>query len=198
MPEGQRERRYPRFRKLAKSSSATAVTGGAREFFQGIGNNPDWHVRDFERRKTCCLSQLKKDAYFRLSLSERADESDMTEVFRFFNTTTGVHFYTGSTAERDSVIANLPQFNFEGAAFSVSSEGATITSVHRFVKNDGTHFYTVSDVERDTIQNSNPAYTYEGVAYNAARGQTEANNTPLYRESDGTGQYYRHSASIQF
>ena len=41
------------------------------------------------------------------------------ELFRFFNTRTGAHFYTASTAERDSVRATLPQFTFEGVAFFV-------------------------------------------------------------------------------
>lgn len=105
----------------------------------------------------------------------------MTDIFRFFNTQTGVHFYTASTVERDSVIANLPHFSFEGEAFQVSSTDLTITPVHRFLKNDGTHFYTISDVERATLETSNPAYTYEGTAYRAARGQTETHDTPLYR-----------------
>jgi hypothetical protein len=40
-------------------------------------------------------------------------------LYRFFNTSNGVHFYTISTAERDSVIANLKQFNYEGIAYYV-------------------------------------------------------------------------------
>jgi len=44
-----------------------------------------------------------------------------TELFRFFNTKTGAHFYTTSTAERDHVVATMPQFSFEGVAFYVYS-----------------------------------------------------------------------------
>ena len=40
-------------------------------------------------------------------------------VFKFFNTDTGTHFYTAAEAEKDSIIANLPSFNFEGAAYRV-------------------------------------------------------------------------------
>ena len=42
-------------------------------------------------------------------------------LFRFFNTKTGAHFYTTSTAERDKVLATLPQFAYEGVAFYVYS-----------------------------------------------------------------------------
>ncbi|MFQ3573077.1 MAG: trypsin-like peptidase domain-containing protein [Thermodesulfovibrionales bacterium] len=38
-------------------------------------------------------------------------------VYRFFNTSTGTHFYTISTAERDHVRNTYPQFRYEGEAF---------------------------------------------------------------------------------
>ncbi|MDJ0592134.1 MAG: hypothetical protein QNJ72_19445 [Pleurocapsa sp. MO_226.B13] len=39
-----------------------------------------------------------------------------THVYRFFNNDTGVHFYTASTAERDTV-RNLDNFSFEGTSY---------------------------------------------------------------------------------
>ncbi|HQR10109.1 MAG TPA: DUF1800 family protein [Casimicrobiaceae bacterium] len=42
-----------------------------------------------------------------------------TELFRFFNTTTGTHFYTDKASERDYVLATWPQFKYEGVAFYV-------------------------------------------------------------------------------
>ena len=42
-------------------------------------------------------------------------------LFRFYNTTTGAHFYTMSAAERDTVLATYPQFVYEGVAFYVYS-----------------------------------------------------------------------------
>ena len=42
-----------------------------------------------------------------------------TAVYRFFNKTTGSHFYTASAAERDKVIATYPAFVYEGTAFYV-------------------------------------------------------------------------------
>lgn len=38
-------------------------------------------------------------------------------IFRFFNNSTGAHFYTPSVAERDNVEANLPDFQSEGIAY---------------------------------------------------------------------------------
>jgi len=38
-------------------------------------------------------------------------------VFRFFNRTTGAHFYTISAAERDKIVATYPSFVYEGIAF---------------------------------------------------------------------------------
>jgi uncharacterized protein (DUF1800 family) len=42
-----------------------------------------------------------------------------TAVYRFFNRTTGSHFYTASAAERDKVIATYAAFVYEGVAFYV-------------------------------------------------------------------------------
>jgi len=44
-----------------------------------------------------------------------------TPLFRFYNTTTGAHFYTTSTTERETVLATYPQFVYEGVAFYVYS-----------------------------------------------------------------------------
>ena len=105
----------------------------------------------------------------------------MADIYRFFNTSTDVHFYTASAAERDSVLANLPQFNFEGVAFSLSTSEPLTAPVFRFLKNDGTHFYTISAVERLTLETSNPAYTFEAIAYSASTSQTAIHDMVLHR-----------------
>ena len=40
-----------------------------------------------------------------------------TPVYRFYNTQAGGHFFTSSPEERDFVINNLPQYNYEGIGF---------------------------------------------------------------------------------
>jgi Ca2+-binding RTX toxin-like protein len=91
-------------------------------------------------------------------------------VYRFFNTKEGGHFYTTSEVERDSVIASLPDYKFEGTAFYefTQSQGSNTEAVYRFfdTKNGG-HFYTTSEVERDTIIGTLPNLSFEGVAFYA-------------------------------
>ena len=49
-----------------------------------------------------------------------ADGTDgRVAVFRFFNKSTGAHFYTASPAERDKIVATYPHFIYEGIAFYV-------------------------------------------------------------------------------
>ena len=59
-----------------------------------------------------------------------AGTDDRIELYRFFNTKTGAHFYTTSTAERDQVRATLPQFQYEGVVFYVySADGVPVPPV---------------------------------------------------------------------
>ena len=44
-------------------------------------------------------------------------------IYRFYNQSTGAHFYTASAAERDHVMATWPElFTYEGPAFFVYDE----------------------------------------------------------------------------
>ncbi len=112
-------------------------------------------------------------------------------VYRFYNTATGTHLYTMNTAERDNIQKNLPQYSFEGVAFSAYEVGAGSTvSVYRFFNSKtGTHFYTASNDERDAVS-ALAGYAYEGVAYIA--GSTSAGGLdPLYRFfNSNTGSHF--------
>ncbi len=93
-------------------------------------------------------------------------------VYRFYNSRTGAHFFTSSTAERDTVISKLsPPFSHEGVAFSVASAFSPgLSPVHRFYNTrTGVHFYTISESERATVAASLPQFLYEGVAYHASQ-----------------------------
>ncbi|WP_157559281.1 DUF1566 domain-containing protein [Hydrogenophaga crassostreae] len=92
----------------------------------------------------------------------------LSPVHRFFNTQTGVHFYTISETERANVVANFPQFNHEGVAYYASQvAGAGLTPFFRFyVPSKGFHFYTAKESEKDSIiANLAATYTYEGIGY---------------------------------
>ena len=45
--------------------------------------------------------------------------ADTTAVYRFFHTQRGCHLYTTSEVERDYIIANMPQYAYEGIKFYV-------------------------------------------------------------------------------
>ena len=94
-------------------------------------------------------------------------------IYRFFNPSVGVHFYTASEGERDSVIENLSDtYDFEGASYvgaphdQDADEVTGAKPVYRFFNTStGVHLYTIDQVERDSIIENLPNYTFEGVTY---------------------------------
>lgn len=104
-------------------------------------------------------------------------------VYRFYNASTGAHFFTTSTTERDSIVATLsPPFSLEGVAFSVASTFSPgLSPVHRFFNTQtGVHFYTISETERANVVATLPHFTYEGTAYHASQ-VAGAGLIPFYR-----------------
>ena len=102
-------------------------------------------------------------------LGDGGDGEGAEEVYRFFNETTGVHLYTTSEVERDSIQANLPDFTFEGTVFNAYEtqvEGSI--PIYRFFEPTiGVHLYTPSEVERESVAANLPNYNFEGIAYYA-------------------------------
>ncbi|MFP8777515.1 DUF1566 domain-containing protein [Hydrogenophaga sp. RWCD_12] len=89
-------------------------------------------------------------------------------VYRFFNNSTGVHFYTMSDQERDAISATLPQFSLEGRAFYVLPDFDVPRSpVYRFYSiYTGTHFYTIDSEEMYYVRTNYAEYfNFEGVAW---------------------------------
>ena len=55
------------------------------------------------------------------SLNSAPGGGNDTPLYRFYNMKTGVHFYTASEAEKNSIIANLSTiFRYEGIAYNVA------------------------------------------------------------------------------
>lgn len=117
---------------------------------------------------------------------------DEVLAYRFFNTQTGAHFYTINEVERDQVIATLPQFRYEGPAFTVSAtpqEG--LLPVYRFLNTTtGVHLYTISEAEKAHIEATLPQFQLEGVAYHAS-AVGGVGFKPLYR-------FYRQDRGFHF
>jgi len=96
------------------------------------------------------------------------DVTPRTAVYRFYNATTGGHFYTASAPQRDWVISVIPAFHYEGVAFyAYDSQVAGSSPVYRFYNTQtGQHFYTISPVERDIVIGT-PGYNFEGPSWYA-------------------------------
>jgi hypothetical protein len=105
----------------------------------------------------------------------------LSPVHRFFNSRSGVHFYTISEEERANTVANLPQFIYEGVAYHASQVAGTgLTPLYRFfVPSRGFHFYTASYSERVNIEtNLGATYTYEGIGYYVLDSNWRAEKLP--------------------
>lgn len=112
-------------------------------------------------------------------------------IYRFYNTETSTHFYSGAKSEVEIVLTHMRSFQFEGAAFSKVSPGAETVDIFRFYNTEtGTHFYTASAAEAEYVNATLPAFVAEGVAYQAYAEAVEG-ATALYRfYNPGTGAHF--------
>ena len=107
-------------------------------------------------------------------------------VYRFFETNGQTQFYTTSEVERDSVIANLPNYEYEDESFIGAPDPGVnditgVTPVYRlFNTSTGVHLYTASEVERDLVVENLSNYISEGISYYGYESQQEG-TVPLYR-----------------
>ena len=112
---------------------------------------------------------------------------EIAKIYRFFRPDLGVHFYTASKVERDSIDDNLPQYVYEGESFISASNTTDSLSgakpVYRFFNiSTGAHLYTISQTEREHISNNLANYSFEGVAYYGYQSQSDRPGAvPLYR-----------------
>lgn len=87
-------------------------------------------------------------------------------VYRFFNTETGAHLYTIDENEKDSILENLDNYNFEAEAYyAFGSEPETIETVplYRMLNTQtGSHLYTTDANEFNTIRDTLPQFQVEG------------------------------------
>jgi hypothetical protein len=99
-------------------------------------------------------------------VSTTSDDS-LLPVYRFYNPTSGGHFFTTNEAEKNTVLNN-PQYNFEGIGFYTYGANAQMGSdVYRFYNSQSQgHFFTASEAEKNTVLN-NPqwGYSFEGVGF---------------------------------
>lgn len=121
--------------------------------------------------------------------SYRCPALNYTTVYRFWNTN-GTHFYTGSEAEKNTIITKWPNiYKYEGIAYKVNNQNpANVNPLYRFYnKQNGTHFYTASEAEKNNIiARYGYIYQLDGVAYNV----TTSGGTPVYRFWNANGTHF--------
>jgi hypothetical protein len=123
------------------------------------------------------------DKSYAAGMSDWLNPNGIKSVNRFYNNSTGTHFYTISSSEKTLIETNWPTiFTFEGAPFKASaSPSAGLTPVHRYYNtNTNAHFFTINDGERAYVAATLPQFRYEGVAWHA-NTQAAAGTTPLHR-----------------
>ncbi len=130
------------------------------------------------------------------SANKAASSANLVTVWRFYNSQTQAHFYTSSESEKASVLATMPQFSLDGAAFKASNAAGTgLSPVYRFYNTQsGVHFYTVSEDEKAMILASLPQFHLDGVAYFASK-VAGTQLTPLYRFFYGSKGFHFYSSS---
>ena len=178
----------------ANSSNALLITGNGSPS-QGITGNESFKVEfvedstgSFEKLLYYCSSHQSMQG--NIALSEPTPEpepeptpepqpepepdcSDSTDVFRFYNAGTGVHFFTPSPDEADDIISK-PEwgYKYEGVAYKAPTD--TGTELYRFFNREkGYHFLTASKAEADSLTGKPEwGYNYEGRSYKVSQQAT--------------------------
>jgi hypothetical protein len=123
-------------------------------------------------------------------------------VYRFWSPLYNGHFFTISTAERDSIIATYPAstWTYEGEMFrAFTTQVAGTVPLYRFwsPRMNG-HFYTTSAAEKAHVEQvyDSSTWTYEMVAYYVYPVDTAvANTTTVARFWSPTYQHHFYTAS---
>lgn len=135
-----------------------------------------------------CSSSSSTDSYGRFDLAYNDGLKNWlnppyrSAVFRFFNATTGAHFFTNNAAEKSHVMATYPAFRYESEAFYAYAQNASgLSPIYRFYNTrTGAHFYTINEAEKNYVISAYKDFNYEGESWYAQAGGGNG-TTPLYR-----------------
>ncbi len=175
------------------AGSTEGGSSGSGLFYRA--NNSSYLIGSLSGGTASCSNRSGSDYYSRFDTQFRSalrfwlspastgpGPAGRTAVFRFYNATTGAHFYTTSESERDYVRAQLREFAYEGPVFyAYPANFAGQSPVYRFYNaKTRAHFYTISADERDLVVRSNPAFQYEGISW-SAQTLPGFGSVPIYR-----------------
>ena len=105
-------------------------------------------------------------------------------MFRMYDPNSGEHFYTGSTEERDNLVA--AGWNYEGVGFTFpKNAGYPVYRLYEPVY--GEHLYTMDVKEKDMLIAQ--GWNYEGIAFNSA-SEYEVVQYRLHNPNENRGAYH--------
>jgi hypothetical protein len=139
--------------------------------YRFLNNNTGVHFytgNEVERDVVLELPNFNFEGASYQSIDPLTGNPEPSPVYRFLNQDTGVHLYTTSEVERESV-QTMDNFSFEGEAFfAYDNEVDGTIPIYRFFNTlTGAHFYTPSAAERDNVEDNLPDFQSEGIAYYA-------------------------------
>ncbi len=163
------------------SGSGLFITSGSSKYLVG----------QLSGGGSTCSNPTANDVYGRFDLAYTAGiykwldnaAASRIPVYRFYNATSRVHFFTASTSDRDYVINNIPQYAYEGIAFYSYAASATgLSPVYRYYNpTSNGHFYTASASDVIYIAaNMTPPFVAEGIGW-YSQTASDGVSAPVYR-----------------
>jgi hypothetical protein len=123
-----------------------------------------------------------------------SNDVQRTDVYRFYNPTTGGHFFTADVSEK-IVVEENNSFLAEGTGFEAMFRADTEISgsvpIYRFFNSElGSHFFTASELEKDHVGILD-GFIYEGVGFRAFNENTSS-TIPIHRffNQDSGGHFF--------
>ena len=158
-------------------SENSALTGG------GIFSTGDTNRIEIIDSQITDNSQpnLEGDGFIFITTTESVSLLGDT-VYRFFMPNQGGHFYTSDETEKNYVIDNLNNYQYEGESYqAVNPEADEAQEVYRFFNSQtGFHLYTTDLKEREYISDHLDHFTPEGTVFHAFETQISG-SIPIYR-----------------
>ena len=106
------------------------------------------------------------------------------DMFRMYDPNSGEHFYTGSTEERDNLVAE--GWNYEGVGFTFPlTTGDPVYRLYDPVT--GEHLYTMDPAEKAQLEAA--GWNYEGIAFNSGY-DIEVPQYRLHNPNETRGAYH--------
>ena len=167
---------------VASSFTTSALTMGIHNiYFKVACSGPKWSAETFR------------------SIVVGARNTKPRAVYRFYNLHNGVHFYTASEQERQTVQTTMASmYKLEGVGYALDTSSTVNNApLHRFFdKTRGVHFLTADETEKATLQNTmGHIYSYDGIVARVSKTNALGNGTIFRFYNLKTGMHF-YTASL--